>query len=261
MGLICNDIVNRRSGVIGNYINGTIDNVYIELKACSNNNEHALIGSVLWRGSIRNTLAVYSGESTANFKGVIAYATDSGANFTLENVYAIFNGTAKAFGTGDAGKVSGTYGVYASIADLLAANESFDGYNTGYWAITQDGIAWKGINRIFTDKFNSYVDSIPLTITQGVDEIELDRTNYSFIISSQDGIDADKWANGIISVSLGSGEKRTATLTVTSLADPTLTRQITLMLRNVAKIELAAQDVDSSLYNDSDNALLTQSIW
>ena len=252
VGLICNDIVGKRSGVIGNYINGTIDNVYIELKACSDTNEHALIGSVLLKGTITNTLVVYSGDSTASFKGVIAYATDSNAAFKFENVYAIFNGTAAVFGTGNASKVSGTYGVYASIADLLAANESFDGYNTGYWAITQDGIAWKGINRIFTDKFNSYVDTIPLTITQGVDEIELDRTNYSFIISSQDGIDADKWANGIISVSLGSGEKRTATLTVTSLADPTLTRQITLMLRNVAKIELAAQDVDSSLYNDSD---------
>ena len=143
VGLICNNIVDRRSGVIGNYINGTLDNVYIELKACSNTNEHALIGSVLWRGKISNTLAVYSGESTANFKGVIAYATDNGADFTFENVYVIFNGTTPAFGTGDTGKVNGTYGVYASMAELLAAKVSYDGYNSDYWTITDDGIVFK----------------------------------------------------------------------------------------------------------------------
>ena len=207
VGLICNDIVGKRSGVIGNYINGTIDNVYIELKACSDTNEHALIGSILLKGTITNTLVVYSGDSTASFKGVIAYATDSNAAFKFENVYAIFNGTAAVFGTGNASKVSGTYGVYATKADLLAANESFDGYNADYWTITNDSVAWKSAKQILTNSFNTYVEGIPVTITQGVDEIVLDKVNYGFVISSQDYIDAEQWANGIISASLGSGGK------------------------------------------------------
>ena len=139
-----------------------------------------------------------------------------------------------------------------------AAASSFDGFDDRYWTKTANTVC-------FTSHYSSIADSISTVATdytrtyyQGDPDTALPQNGYVYSFAGDTSyLDSAKLAGNVISVTgLAFGETKTVTVTIKSLYDATVSAQFTLTLKRLDEITLNdgnRLDVDSSLYNDSDN--------
>lgn len=156
--------VNAWWGALAIESRGIIDNCYLVVNSLNAGNHNgSFVGTLGGSGKITNSISVvteaYNHTSGTRHGLIVGCVTSTSA--VLQNVYTINSGSDAAVGVQSNGSASvldtanSVYGKFASIEALATAVEgqtgvtgtatlaSFDGFNSGYWTVSETGIAWK----------------------------------------------------------------------------------------------------------------------
>ena len=156
--------VNAWWGALAIESRGIIDNCYLVVNSLNAGNHNgSFVGTLGGSGKITNSISVVTeayNHTGGTRHGLIVGCVTS-ASAVLQNVYTINGGSDAAVGVQSNGSASvldtanSVYGKFASIEALATAVEgqtgvtgtatlaSFDGFNSGYWTVSETGIAWK----------------------------------------------------------------------------------------------------------------------
>ena len=201
-GFVCNEITGNHGGVLGNFIKGRIDNCFIELSAMPNFSVIGLFGKYLHTtGRISNSLgSILTEDTTGQSQHSAIVQMINGAQTMLDNVYTVRPGSLQAVG----GTVSGSYGAYGSMAELLASEANFDGFSADWWNVSDTAVTWRSIGRLSEQEIDS-------SLYNDTDKLY----TYTFTVNS-DGEQVQSVSfDGVTSDCTWSVAGRTATLTFT----------------------------------------------
>lgn len=259
ISLSCNAITGNHGGVIANFMKGKIDNTLVELKAMPNFSVIGLFAKYLHSsGSISNSLGVLLNEDTTGHTQHSAIVQmSSGSAAALNNVFSLVKGTIQAMGSGYV--VSGNYGVYNTMATLIAAQSgNLGGFDTRYWSKTDTTVSFIKMYANISNKLTQLSEDLTASYYQGDADVTLNTEAYKYTLTGDTAyIDADKLSAGKLSVTgLAEGETKSVTLKIESIYDSALSENAVLTLKRIASVDLEGGDridIDSSSYDNISN--------
>lgn len=103
-------------------------------------------------GRISNSLgSILTEDTTGQNQHSAIVQMINGAQTMLDNVYTVRPGSLQAVG----GTVSGSYGAYGSMAELLASEANFNGFSDDCWNVSDTAVTWRSIGRLTEQEIDS----------------------------------------------------------------------------------------------------------
>lgn len=199
---VCNAITGNHGGVLANFMKGRIDNCFVEVTAMPNFSVIGLFGKYLHTtGRISNSLgSILTEDTTGQNQHSAIVQMINGAQTMLDNVYTVRPGSLQAVG----GTVSGSYGAYGSMAELLASGANFDGFSDDCWNVSDTAVTWRSIGRLTEQEIDS-------SLYNDTDNL----FTYTFTVNSDGEQVLSVSFDGVTSACASSVNGRTATLKFT----------------------------------------------